>query len=116
MKHLLLAAALLVSASTFAQSAPAGAYEFLTLAESQSQQGGFAKIIFAPAFQDKTEIALESLPGSISAAKYMNTYRKNLEVVNQQLEAITAAGWELLHVSATTLNPGHEYLFRRPKK
>ena len=116
MKHLLLAVALLVSVPTFAQSAPTGTDEFLTLAESQSQQGSFAKIMFAPAFQGKTELALESLPGTISAAKYMNTYRQNLEVVNQQLEAVTAAGWELVTVSPSTLDHGQQYLFRRPRK
>ena len=58
MKHLLLAAALLVSVPTFAQAAPAGTYEFLTLVEVQSQQGSFANILFAPAFQGKTEMAL----------------------------------------------------------
>jgi hypothetical protein len=116
MKHFLFAAALFMSVPAFAQSAPTGAYEFLTLAESQSQQGSFAKIMFAPAFQGKTELVLESLPGTISGAKYMNTYRQNLEVVNQQLEAITAAGWELVNVSTSSLDHGHQYLFRRPKK
>ncbi len=116
MKHLLLAVALLVSVPAFAQSAPTGAYEFMTLSENQSQQGSFAKILFAPAFQGKTEIALENLPGTIAPAKYMNTYLQNKELVNQQLEAITAAGWELVYVSSNTLNSGHEYLFRRPKK
>ncbi|MBH8567321.1 hypothetical protein KB206_00380 [Microvirga sp. STS02] len=116
MKHLLLAFAILAGPAAFAQSVPATAYEFLTVAELQAQQDGLAKLQFAPAFQGKTEIQLERLPGTISAAKYMGAYRHNMEVVNQQLEAVTAAGWELVHVSSSPVMSGHEFLFRRPKK
>ena len=115
MKHLLLALAIIAGPTAFAQSTPT-TYEFLTVAELQAQQDGLAKLQFAPAFQSKTEIQLERLPGLISPSKYMNVYRHNLEVVNQQLEAVTAAGWELVHVSSSPALSGHEFLFRRPKK
>jgi hypothetical protein len=115
MKRLLLACALLSAPlASFAQAASPIAYEFLTLLESESQQNSFAKIMFAPAFQGKTEIQLEGLPGTASGNKFMTIHRQNLEVVNQQLEAITAAGWELVHVSAD--DRAREYLFRRLKK
>lgn len=115
MKHLLFACALLSTPLvSLAQAAPPATYEFLTLLESESQQNSFAKIMFAPAFQGKTEIQLENLPGTASGNKFMTTHRQNIEVVNQQLEAITAAGWELVHVSAD--DRAREYLFRRVKK
>ena len=95
-----------------AQAAVPTTYEFLTLLESESQASGLAKIVFAPAFQGKNEVPLESLPNVISK-NYLATHRQNLETVNRQLEAITAAGWELVHVS--TDERAHEYLFRRRK-
>jgi hypothetical protein len=115
MKHLLLAIALLtVPLASHAQAAPSTTYEFLTLLESEAQQNSFAKIMFAPAFQGKTEIQLENLPGTVSGNKFMTIHRQNVEIVNQQLEAVTAAGWELVHVSAD--DRAREYLFRRLKK
>jgi hypothetical protein len=115
MKLLLLAIGLLVAPLvSLAQTSASATYEFLTLLESESQQNSFAKILFAPAFQGKTEIQLESLPGTAAGNKYMTIHRQNVEIVNQQLEAITAAGWELVHVSVD--DRAHEYLFRRPKK
>lgn len=115
MKHLLLVCALLSAPLiSSAQATPPTIYEFLTLLESESQQNSFAKIMFAPAFQGKTEIQLENLTSTGSGNKYMATHRQNVEVVNQQLEAVTAAGWELVHVSAD--DRAREYLFRRLKK
>ena len=55
------------------------------------------------------------MPNGFSVTKYVATYRQNLELVNQQLAAVTAAGWELVQVSTTILQGGHLYLFRRPK-
>ena len=81
--------------------------------EIESQAANAAKIIFAPAFQGKTELPLEALPGPFSS-KYWLTYQHNLDVVTQQLQAATAVGWELADTS--TNSAGHKYLFRRPKK
>lgn len=114
MNYLLLAWVLLgAPLACRAQAAPPTTYEFLTLLESESQASGLAKILFAPAFQGKTEVPLERLPSTASSDKYMATHRQNVETVNRQLEAITAAGWELVHVSAD--ERAHEYLFRRRK-
>jgi hypothetical protein len=96
-----------------AQTGPPATYKFLTLLESESQANDFSKILFAPAFQGKTEVPLERLPGTTSSSRYMAARRQNSEAVNRQLEAITAAGWELVHVSAD--ERAHEYLFRRRK-
>jgi hypothetical protein len=113
MNYFLLAWALLgASLACRAQAVPPVTYEFLTLLESESSNSGLAKILFAPAFQGKTEVPLESLPNPL-AKNYIVAYRQNVETVNRQLEAITAAGWELVHVS--TDERAHEYLFRRRK-
>jgi hypothetical protein len=117
MKHHLLALALLAApAMARAQSSSPATYEFLTVVETQAQQDVLAKVLFASAFQGKTEVQLEHLPGMVSAAKYVNTFRHNLELVNQQLELVTAAGWELVQASSSTVLGEHEYLFRRLKK
>lgn len=113
MKYLLLAFTLLGgSLACSAQATPTITYDFLTLLEQESQLGSLAKIAFAPAFQGKSIIELEGLPGTTSS-KYITVHQRNLEIVNQQLTAITAAGWELVHVFAG--ERGNEYLFRKPK-
>ena len=117
MKRLLVFLTLFAApAGVFAQTVPVGGYEFLTVAELQSPSQPFATLVFAPAFGAKTELPLTPLPGGLNSAKYVATYRQNLELVNQQLAAVTAAGWELVQASTGTFNSGHEYLFRRPKK
>lgn len=115
MKYLLVTLALLAApAGVFAQTAPVGGYEFLSVAELQNQNQGFAALVFVPAFAGKTDLPLAPLPSGFSGAKYVATYRQNLELVNQQLAAVTAAGWELVQVSTTITLGGHLYLFRRP--
>jgi hypothetical protein len=117
MKHLLFAFALLgAPLASLAQAAPpvSTTYEFLTVAEIESPSSGLAKILFAPAFQGRSELPLENLPMALSI-KYPIIYQRNLQMVNRQLEAVTADGWELMHVSSNTATTGHEYLFRRPK-
>jgi hypothetical protein len=119
MKTILLALALCgAPAFAFAQSAPVAAYEFLTVAALHAQQASDAKLLFAPTFAGKTEVPLARLPGGTTGAraKYVATYRHNLELVNQHLAAVSAAGWELVQVSPGTAASGHEYLFRRLKK
>jgi|GEM_PF-2656891 len=113
MKTLFLVAASLLTAPAFAQSAPASADEFMVVVGLESPVTNAAKIIFAPAFQGKTEVALESMPGPLSN-KFWPTYQHNLEVVTQQLGAVSAAGWEL--VGVTSLTAGQQYLFRRARK
>ena len=116
MKHLLIALTLLVAPMcASAQTAPGAGYEFLSVVELQNQNQGFTALVFAPAFAGKTELPLTPLPAGFSGAKYVATYRQNLEIVNQQLATVTAAGWELVQVSTTINQVGHLYLFRRPK-
>lgn len=121
MKHLLLTGGLLVTSfAARSQAAPPLTYEFLTVIEVESPFLKLARLAFAPAFQGLTEIKLERLPGSVSD-DYTPTYTRNLEVVNRQLGALTAAGWELVHVSSAgvALSPAvdeRQYLFRRLKK
>lgn len=119
MKHLLFACTLLVNSAALAQTAPP-AYDFLTVAELEASISPAAKILFSPAFAGKTELPLEALPGTglLGAGKAATIYQRNLEAVNQQLAAVTAAGWELVQVSPTNnfVGEGHIYLFRRIKK
>lgn len=111
MKAPLLASAfalLLVGRPTLAQTT----YTFLTVIEQESGTANTAKVLFAPAFQGKTEVQLAPV-ASMLAAKNQATHRENVELLNQQLEAVTAAGWEL--VTVTGLAGTHEYVFRRRK-
>ena len=106
MKYLLITLALLAApASAGARTAPVAGYEFLSVVELQNLNQGFAALVFAPAFAGKTDLPLAPVA----------TYRQNLELVNQQLAAVTAAGWKLVQVSTTIIQDGHLYLFRRPK-
>ena len=116
MKYLLITLVLLAApASAGAQTAPVAGYEFLSVMELQNPNQGLAALVFAPAFAGKTDLPLAPLPNGFSGTKYVATYRQNLELVTQQLAAVTAAGWELVQVSTTILQGGHLYLFRHPK-
>ena len=116
MKYLLITLALLEApASAGARTAPVAGYEFLSGVELQNLNQGFAALVFAPAFAGKTDLPLTPLPNGFSGAKHVATYRQNLELVNHQLAAVTAAGWELVQVSTTIIQGGHLYLYRRPK-
>ena len=116
MKYLLITLALLAApASAGARTAPVAGYEFLSVVELQNPNQGFAALVFAPAFAGKTDLPLAPLPSAFSGAKHVATYRQNLELVNQPLAAVTAAGWKLVQVSTTIIQDGHLYLFRRPK-
>ena len=75
----------------------------------------WTKLLTKAAFAGKTDLPLAPLPNGFSGTKDVATYRQNLELVNQQLAAFTAAGWELVQVSTTIRLGGHTNLFRRPK-
>jgi hypothetical protein len=113
MKHLLLVLALSLSFPALAQTATA--YEFLTLSAIESGSSKLSQITFAPSFQGKTQVQLEEIPSSFE--KMILAHQHNLTTVNQQLEAITVAGWELVHAFGADANGLHEreYLFRRRK-
>jgi hypothetical protein len=109
--YFMLASVLLLSSPALAQTTPT-TYEFLTLAARESSVGTLSQITFAPAFQGKTQLQLEELPASF--AKSVPAHQHNLVTINQQLEALTAAGWELVQVFGPE-SQGREYLFRRRK-
>jgi hypothetical protein len=109
--YFLLASVLLLNRPALAQTTPI-TYEFLTLAARESSVGTLSQITFAPAFQGKTQLQLEETPASF--AKSVPAHQRNLVMVNQQLEALTAAGWELVQAFSTD-SQGREYLFRRRK-
>lgn len=118
--HLLLAAGLLLAGPALGQvssvaSPTTSTYEFLTVVEMEAPISRAARLLFAPSFQGKTQVSLEEVTGS--ADKIALAYQRNLVTLNQQLEAITAAGWELVGVTTSSVFVGsnHEYLFRRRK-
>ena len=87
----------------------------MTTSESQSKT--FARILIAPAFQGKSEIQLETFGGMASDARNLDKLQRNTLLVNQQLEALTGAGWELVQVYPVT-DTGvliTRYLFRKGK-
>jgi hypothetical protein len=119
---LLLSASLLLSSKlAHAQMAmPAGAvaahgYDFLTVTTLEGGAKAYSFILFSPAFQGKTEIPLES-SNVLSADKYKERIHQNTQLVNEQLSALTVAGWELVQVYTPT-SPGNArcYLFRKAK-
>lgn len=119
MKYLLLSFGLLCApVLAFAQATTPVAYEFLTLIESESRASSDAKLLFAPDFQGKGEIKLEELEGP-AAMKNSAVYRRNVQVVNQQLALASAEGWELVSFSPSggvSNNIETRYLLRRAKR
>lgn len=115
MKNLLLGGLLAVSLGARAQTSPPPTYEFLTLEAVESANDKLSKITFSPSFQGKTQLPLEELSASFD--KTALAHQHNLVTVNQQLEALTAAGWELVQVATSTVLAinGRDYLFRRRK-
>jgi hypothetical protein len=115
----LLSASLLHSPVACAQViAPAASathgYDFLTVSTAEGAKG-LSYILFSPAFQGKTDIPLETI-NVIGNEKYKERIRQNEQVVNEQLSALTVAGWELVSVYTTaTLTNGRCYLFRKAK-
>jgi hypothetical protein len=114
MKAFLLAAGLLCSAGhAQAQAAPLPAYEFLTVVDNESIVKRASKLVFAPAFQGRSEIQLAELPNP-GSEKDLATYQQNQQLVVQQLGELTTAGWELVHVSYG--QERNQYLFRKVKR
>lgn len=118
---ILCGAALLLSCpAAQAQTAlPAGptaahGYNFLTVITTEGVNS-WSYILFAPAFQGKTEVALEGT-NVLGVEKYKERILRNAQVINEQLSALTVAGWALVQVYTTT-NPtnGRCYLLRKAK-
>jgi len=116
----LLSASLLRSPAACAQViAPAATsathgYDFLTMSTAEGTKG-LSYILFAPAFQGKNELPLEAI-NVIGVEKYKEHIRQNEQLINEQLSALTVAGWELVSVQTETLlTNGRCYLFRKAK-
>ena len=104
------------SPSASAQTGPTPAYQFLTLTTFESSAKAFAKIIITPAFEGKTEIQLEDF-GSLSTDKNLAKLQHNTLLINQQLEALSSAGWELAQTYPVSMAGvlTTRYLFRKAK-
>ena len=91
-------------------------YDFLTVTTTEGTKA-FSLILFSPAFQGKTEIPLEVASGMVvGVEKLKELIHKNTALINEQLSALTVAGWELVHIY-TPMSPasGRCYLFRKAK-
>ncbi len=117
---LLSASLLLSSPAARAQAAiPAGmpaahGYDFLTVTTSEGTKA-YSFILFSPAFQGKTEVQLES-GNVLSADKYKERIQQNTLLINEQLSALTVAGWELVQVYTPIYSVNARcYLFRKAK-
>jgi len=73
-------------------------------------------MIIVPPFAGKSEIQLEDF-GGFSASKNLDKLQRNTLLINQQLSAITSAGWELTNVYPVAEMRGFitRYLFRKVK-
>jgi hypothetical protein len=99
-----------------AQTAPGKGYEFMTMSTFESSIKSLSQMLLAPAFQGKSKIQLEDF-GGLSASKNLDKYQRNAVTITQQLEALTTAGWELVHVYPVS-EMGvltTRYLFRKAK-
>lgn len=97
----------------------AQAYDFLLVTTIEASTRKMAKLLFAPAFQGRTEIQLESI-GSLSSASLLEQLRQNNEVVAQTLGELSAAGWELIQVATAPFTGDRDvtttrYLLRKAK-
>ena len=93
--------------------------EFMTLTSIEAPTKKMAKLLFAPAFNGRTEVQLESV-GAISTAAILEQLRQNNETLTKALGELSAAGWELIQVSPAPLTVDKDvvttrYLLRKAK-
>jgi hypothetical protein len=111
------------SQSAAAQMLPATnaqKHSFMTLTSIEAPTRKMAKLLFAPAFNGRTETQLESV-GALSAATVLEQVRRNNETLAQTLGELSAAGWELIQVSPAPLIADKDvattrYLLRKAKE
>ena len=107
-----------------AQTAPAAphGYDFTTVTTIESFRKSEAKMLITPPFQGKAEVALAD--GDVERLTKADVAKisENTLVINEQLSALTAAGWELVQTYAVapstspgTTPPITRYLFRKPR-
>ncbi|RZK16227.1 MAG: hypothetical protein EOO56_20415 [Hymenobacter sp.] len=89
-------------------------YDFLTVTTVEGNKAQ-SYLLFSTPFQGKTEVPLTSIM-LMGAEKYKEAIIQNTQLINEQLTALTVAGWELaqVYVVATPIN-GRAYLFRKAK-
>jgi hypothetical protein len=111
---------LLSSPAAHAQMAvPAAApaahgYDFLTVTTVEGVKS-FSAIMFSPDFQGKSEIPLKGVQ-VFGTEEFKERIRENTLRVNEQLSALTVAGWELVQVyTPTSPTNARCYLFRKAK-
>jgi len=98
---------------------PAGAvaargYDFMTVTTVEAGKS-LSLILFSTEFQGKTEIALQDV-NVLGVEKFKERIRQNTQLVNEQLSALTVAGWELVQVyTPTSPTSARCYLFRKAK-
>lgn len=97
-------------------------YDFLTVTTVESYRQSEAKMLISPPFEGKTEVALADGDLERLTRNDIEKIGRNTLLINQQLSALTVAGWELVQVVpvAPSTSPGPtppitRYLFRKPR-
>lgn len=95
-------------------------YDFATVTVVESPYKNDYRLLLSPAFQGKTEVKLEE-EYNLSSDRYREHLQSNTAIINQTLSDLSAAGWELLQVAASTVGPPAatatvtRYLLRKAK-
>jgi len=76
--------------------------DFMTLTSIEAPTKKMAKLLFAPAFDGRTEVQLASV-GAFSSATILEQLRQNNETLTKTLGELSVAGWELIQVSPAPL-------------
>jgi len=114
---LLLSGRLLLGAlPAWAQAAPAAphGYDFMMVIATQTSAAKNSLLQFIPTFRGKTEIQLEPVSG-LASYYSQDSFKRNTELINQQLGLATAQGWELVQVLPSSSLVATSYLFRKPR-
>ena len=93
--------------------------DFMTLTSIEAPTKKMAKLLFAPAFNGRTEVQLASV-GAFSTATILEQLRQNNETLTKTLGELSVAGWELIQVSPAPLTVDKDvvttrYLLRKAK-
>lgn len=111
---------MLTMRTSWAQAGPAAphGYDFMTVTVQESPFKKEPHIQFAPAFQEQTIIPLPNADVYATSAEALAKTGECLSIANQQLSAITTAGWELFQMNVINSLGGRittRYLFRKAK-
>ena len=118
-----LALLLLASRPAAAQLLPVASstqvFDFMTLTALDSPLKNMARLLFAPAFNGRSEVQLEDI-GALPGTR-LEHLRHNNELLSQTLGELSAAGWELIEVHSAPFIADKDilttrYLLRRPHR